>query len=185
MKVAIYARVSTDEQTTDNQTLDLQKWLDGRGVSPEDTTWYKENESAWKLNHQHELARLLNDLRSGKRRFDVLLVWALDRLSRQGIVPLISQINTLRSYGCLLASCKEPWLSPENTMQEAFVAFIAWAAKFESDRKSQRVLAAHAKLRAQGVHIGRPKGKKDKDPRRKSGYYNRWASKKDPAENGG
>lgn len=185
MRVAIYARVSTDEQTTENQYADIRRWLESRNVPDDSITWYKENESAWKLNHQAELSRLLRDLRTGKRKFDVLLVWALDRLSRQGIVPLITLLNSLRSYGCLVASCKEPWLTPENNMQEAFVAFTAWAAKFESDRKSERVRASHEKVRAKGGHIGRPKGKHDKEPRRKSGYYQRWAGKKDPAENDG
>jgi DNA invertase Pin-like site-specific DNA recombinase len=157
---------------------DIQRWTDSRNILADKITWYKESESAWKLNHQHELARLMRDLRTGKRKYDVLLVWALDRLSRQGIVPLIMTINALRSYGCLVASCKEPWLTPENNMQEAFVAFTAWAAKFESDRKSERVRAAHEKARANGVHIGRPKGKMDKEPRKKSGYHMRWANKK-------
>jgi putative DNA-invertase from lambdoid prophage Rac len=187
LKVAIYARVSTEDQTTENQTADIVRWLSAHNISNEDVVWYRENESAWKLNHQAELSRLLRDLRTGRRKFDVLLVWALDRLSRQGIVPLISMLNSLRSYGCLISSCKEPWLSPENNMQEAFVAFIAWAAKFESDRKSERVKASHERARSKGVHIGRPKGKKDSTshPRRKSGYYERWAGKKLPAENGG
>ena len=187
MKVAIYARVSTDDQTTENQTADIKRWLESHNVPDESITWYRENESAWKLNHQRELAHLLRDLRTGKRKFDELLVWALDRLSRQGIVPLISLLNSLRSYGCLIASCKEPWLSPENNMQEAFVAFIAWAAKFESDRKSERVKASHERARSKGVHIGRPKGKKDKasHPRRKSGYYERWSGKKVSDKNGG
>lgn len=185
VKVALYARVSTDEQAIENQYADMQRWLEAHGVSEETVTWYKESESAWKLNHQAELARLMRDLRSGKRKYDVLLVWSLDRLSRQGIVPLISQLNSLRSYGCLIASCKEPWLSPENNMQEAFIAFIAWAAKFESDRKSERVRAAHERVRAKGGHIGRPKGKRDKSPRRRAGYHARWAGKKLSDENGG
>lgn len=185
MKVAIYARVSTDEQTTENQYADIRRWLAARNISDENVVWYKENESAWKLNHQSELARLLHDLRTGKRKFDVLLVWALDRLSRQGIVPLISLINSLRSYGCLVASCMEPWMTPENNMQEAFTAWNAWMAKFESDRKSERVRAAHERAREKGVHIGRPSGKHDKTPRRRSGYYQRWAGKKLPGENDG
>lgn len=179
MKVAIYARVSTEEQTTSNQDADIKRWLESHSVPDDNTVYYRENESAWKLNHQHELARLLNDLRSGKRKFDVLLIWSLDRLSRQGIVPMISLINSLRSYGCLVASCKEPWLSPENCMQEVFTAFTSWMASYESTRKSERVKAAHERARANGVHIGRPKGKKDKTSRRKSGYYNRWSGKKE------
>ena len=73
-------------------------------------------------------------------------------------------INTIEGYSFIIL---------------VFIAFIAWAAKFESDRKSERVRAAHARLRDQGKHIGRPKGAKDKNPngRRKAGYLERWLPK--------
>ncbi len=62
---------------------------------------------------------------------------------------------------------------------KVFATFIAWAAKFESDRKSERVRAAHAKLREEGKHIGRPKGATDKKRRKLSGYAERYRKPKE------
>ena len=76
MKVIIYSRVSTGEQDTTNQTMVLFDWAKRRGF--EVAGIYQEEESAWKAGHQRELARLLDD--ASKRRFDAVLVWALDRL---------------------------------------------------------------------------------------------------------
>lgn len=185
MKVAVYLRVSSESQTVKNQQADIGNWLKSHKVMPENVTYYSENESAWKLNNQKELSNLLENIRSGKARYDVLLCWSLDRLSRQGITSLIGLVNTLKTYGCRVVSVNDPWMeAPDSSLTEMFYAFIAWAAKFESDRKSERVRAAHARLRQQGKHLGRPKGSKDTSTRRKGGYYLRWQSKKVSGQNG-
>jgi len=77
MRACIYSRVSTDQQDSGNQSLVLTEWAKQRGFDI--IVVYQEKESAWKAGHQRELARLLHD--AGKRRFDTVLVWALDRLS--------------------------------------------------------------------------------------------------------
>ncbi|GAF77016.1 unnamed protein product, partial [marine sediment metagenome] len=80
MKCVIYSRVSSQEQTLENQIPVLAKWAQSRGF--ELVEIYQEMESAWRNGHQRELARLLDNAR--KRKFDIVLVWALDRLSREG-----------------------------------------------------------------------------------------------------
>ena len=178
MKVAIYARVSTEEQTVDNQTADFELWLKSHNVNSADATYYSENETAWKAGHQKELSRLLNDMRSGQRKYDVVLVWALDRLSRQGIAAILHLINSFKLCGARISSIKESFLDVDSSFNEVFIAFIAWAAKYESDRKSERVKAAHARLRAEGKHLGRPMGSKDNadKPRKRNGYLLRYAT---------
>lgn len=59
MKVAVYLRVSSEKQTVENQQAEIGGWLKSHKVMPENVTYYSENESAWKLNHQKELANLL------------------------------------------------------------------------------------------------------------------------------
>ena len=160
IKCAAYIRVSTSEQTTDNQLPDIKRLAEARGY--ELAHVYSEQESAWRQGHQHELARLLNDIRSGKRHYDVLLVWALDRLSRQGIASTLQLINTFELYGCHVISCREAWTHPEaGPMREMFIAMSAWAAKFESDRRSERTKAGLALKRLEG------KGKRGKDKRKR------------------
>ncbi|GAI26793.1 unnamed protein product, partial [marine sediment metagenome] len=76
MKVIIYLRVSSVEQTTENQLPALEAWIEDRGHELVEV--YQETESAWRTGHQKELARLLREL--PKRKIDIVLVWSLDRL---------------------------------------------------------------------------------------------------------
>ena len=80
VKVAVYLRVSSEDQSVENQLPSLEKYCQERGY--ELVTIYQEAESAWHNGHQKELARLLTDIRHGRRKYDMVLVWALDRLSR-------------------------------------------------------------------------------------------------------
>ena len=177
MKAALYLRVSTTEQNVDNQLPALEAYANSRGWQIVET--YRENESAWRAGHQRELAWLLADIRGGKRKYDVLLIWALDRLSRQGIGPLLQLINSFEVYGCHAVSVNENWTHPDaGPMREMFIAMSAWAAKFESDRRSERTKAGLARAIANGKKLGRPAGKKDKGKRKRTGYLLRYANKR-------
>ena len=178
MNVAAYIRVSTSEQAAENQIPAIQDYCKAhRWPDPE---IYAENDSAWKQGHQCELARLLDDIRSGRRKYDYLLVWALDRLSRQGIAAILQLVSTFETYGCHIVSIQEAWTTVDGPMQELFIAMAAWTAKFESDRRSERTKAGLARARANGKHLGRPVGSCDKGKRRKAGYLNRWVVNKRP-----
>ena len=72
MKAALYLRVSTIEQHVDNQLPALEAYAESRGWQIVET--YRENENGWRAGHQRELARLLADIRGGKRNYDVLLI---------------------------------------------------------------------------------------------------------------
>lgn len=107
MKVAAYLRVSTQEQTTANQSPAVEARVKSRGH--ELAAVYQENEPAWRSGHQRELSRLLSDLRSGRRKYDIVLVWSLDRLTRAGIAVILTLVNTFKSYGCQVISIQESW----------------------------------------------------------------------------
>ena len=70
MKAALYLRVSSKEQHTENQLQPLEQFCKQRGF--EIVNVYAENESAWQAGHQHEWARLMHD--AGSRRFNVVVV---------------------------------------------------------------------------------------------------------------
>jgi DNA invertase Pin-like site-specific DNA recombinase len=91
MKAVIYARTSTNEQSTENQVPVLKDWAKQRAFEVVEV--YQETESAWKSGHQKELARLLSDCQNGRYKFDVVLVWALDRLSREGAAAILNLIK--------------------------------------------------------------------------------------------
>lgn len=172
MRAAFYLRVSTDRQTTDNQLPDLERLARERNYDVIRIS--RENETAWKKGHQHELA----DLRraAARREFDVLMVWDLDRLTREGIAAIIGIIQEFDSYGVKVVSYNQSWVEQVNDItRPLLIALHGWVAKYDSDQKRGRINAGIARARAEGKHIGRPKGRKDGPgvKRKKSGYYAR------------
>jgi len=149
MKAALYIRCSTTQQDTDNQRLALEKWASERGF--EIVATYRENESAWREGHQRELARLRGDARRG--RFDIVLVWALDRLSREGPLKVLQLVQSFQVRGVKLMSYQEAWTWADGPMVDLLYSITAWVAKYESDRRSERTKAGMARAKAQ--HGGR------------------------------
>ena len=164
MKVCIYSRVSTNEQHVQNQAVILSDWAGQRGY--EVNAVYEEQETAWKAGHQRELARLLDDAR--KRRFDTVLVWALDRLSREGPLAILTIVNRLKNYGVKVLSYQESWTEAPGELGELLYALTGWVARMESQRRSERTKAGLARVKAQGKRLGRPPGSKDSKKRRRS-----------------
>ena len=170
-KVAIWLRVSTGEQHAENQRPDLEAWAQRRGV--ETVRVYEVSESAWKGAHQKALTQVYQDARAG--RFQVLLVWALDRLSREGIAATLEIIERLGRYRVKVLSLQESWTEVEGPMQELLLSIVAWVARMESNRRSERTKAGLARAVSQGKRLGRPVGSKDKKKRSRRGYFARWA----------
>jgi DNA invertase Pin-like site-specific DNA recombinase len=171
MKAVMYLRVSTREQDTDNQLPALQELAARRGFDVVEI--YQEQESAWRAGQQRELARLIADL--PKRHIDVLLVWALDRLTRGGIGAIFQLLQHFRLYGVQIISHREPWTEQSGPMADVFYAIVAWAAQFESEQISQRTKAGLVKAKANGKTLGRRPGSKDKAKRSRRGYLLRYA----------
>ena len=163
IKASIYVRVSTGAQDTANQLSVLKDWA--RQCSFEVVRIYSEEESAWKAGHQRELARLLQDSR--KRKFEVMLVWALDSLSREGSLAILSLVNRLKIYGVKVISYQESWTEAPGELAELLYALTGWVARMESHRRSERTKAGLARVKALGKRLGRPLGSKDKKRRRR------------------
>ncbi len=163
MKVCIYSRVSTGEQDTRNQSVVLTDWANQRGY--EIIKVYEEEESAWRNGHQRELANLIVDAR--KRRFQAVLVWALDRLSREGALAILSLVQKLSACGVKVLSYQESWTEAPGELAELLYALTGWVARMESKRRSERTKAGLARVKAQGKRLGRPPGSKDRKKRRR------------------
>jgi DNA invertase Pin-like site-specific DNA recombinase len=126
---------------------------------------YEENESAWRSGHQHVLSQLVND--AARRRFDAVLVWALDRLSREGPLAILTLVNKLGRCGVKVLSYQEPWTEAPGEIADLLYSLTGWVARMESQRRSERTKAGLARAKAQGKRLGRPKGSKDRRKRRK------------------
>jgi putative DNA-invertase from lambdoid prophage Rac len=169
-RAAIWARVSTAEQTTLNQTDALRSWAATRGF--EVVVEYQLEESAFNGKHRAKLNEALEDARRG--RYTILLVWALDRISREGPEAMLAVIRQFRERGVRVLSLQESWTDGPPEMQELLNMFFGWMAKQESVRRSERTKAGLARRRAQGVVLGRPAGSKDRKKRKRAGYVRRW-----------
>jgi DNA invertase Pin-like site-specific DNA recombinase len=83
--------------TCPNQTAVLTNWAKQRGF--EVIKIYEEEETAWRNGHQRELANLVADAR--RRKFQAVLVWALDRLSREGALAIFRMASPCGFKCCL------------------------------------------------------------------------------------
>src|SRR5271156_1205654 len=94
MNIAIYARVSTDKQDTENQLVQLREFAAMQGWKV--TREYTDYESGSKSDRA-EFQQMFAD--ASRRKFDLVLFWALDRLSREGVLETLQHLNRLTSYG--------------------------------------------------------------------------------------
>jgi putative DNA-invertase from lambdoid prophage Rac len=174
-KAATWLRVSTGHQDSDNQVPDLERFTTHHGY--EVTGTYTVSESAWNGGkdggeYRRTLQRALDDAHAGK--FSILIVWALDRITREGAEGALRIIRQFREHGCTVVSVKESWLNGSPEVQDVLVAFAGWMAQQESARRSERIRAGLARRQAEGKPVGRQPGATDKKPRRRSGYVARW-----------
>jgi DNA invertase Pin-like site-specific DNA recombinase len=119
----------------------------------------------------------MDEIRSGKRKYDMVIVWAFDRLTRGGAAELIKLYDFFFKHGVQLISVKEPWSSIPPEFLPVILSFVGMLAKMESDRRSERTRAGQARVRKDGTKSGIPIGKrgKDKKPRRRAGYLRRYS----------
>lgn len=179
-KAAIWARVSTSEQETDNQLIVLRAWAKRRGLevvrefATEDSGWMQGNGPKGK-EFEAARAEMINGARLG--HYQVVLIWALDRISRRGPEDTLATLRRLAEYDTDVWSHEEDWLrtgSPE--VRELLIGIFAWLAKQESTRRSERIKAGMAKRKAEGKPVGgRKPGSKDKKQRSSAGYVTAWS----------
>jgi DNA invertase Pin-like site-specific DNA recombinase len=160
MRIAIYARVSRDDkrekkkQDPENQLRQLRQWCIDAGH--ELVHEYIDRESGRKdAIDRKQFAALFED--AHKRKFDCVLFWALDRFTREGMVPTIEHLQRLARCGVGFHSYTEPHLATDNELvRNILLALLASLAKVESVKISERTRAGMARARAQGKRIGRP-----------------------------
>jgi DNA invertase Pin-like site-specific DNA recombinase len=150
MKAAIYARVSTTDQTCENQLLELRQYCKARGWS----IWaeFIDNGVSGSKDRRPALDDLLAHAR--RRRFDVLVCWRLDRLGRS-LRHLVTTLGDLHDLGIGFISLGEgiDLGTPAGRLQ---LHILAALAEFERCRIQERVRAGLARVKAEGRRLGRP-----------------------------
>jgi DNA invertase Pin-like site-specific DNA recombinase len=173
-KAAIWARVSTERQDESNQIPALEQFCAHHGYEIA-KRYLLSDVSAFNGAHRETLKAALDDAYRGE--YSVLVVWAVDRVCREGIEELLKLIRQLRERHCSLVSIQEPWLNGSDATTELLAAIAAWVAPQESQRRSERVKAGLARRKAEGLPVGGAVSKRGKDrrPRRTDGYRQQWA----------
>src|ERR1700751_1080869 len=156
-RAAIYARVSTEDkgQTPDNQLLQLRAWCERMGYRI--VREYVEHENGGKgVEYRKQLAAMFAG--AARREFDLLLVWSLDRFSREGMATTVGYLQRLASHGVAFRSFTEEHLSTENELvRNILPATLSSLAKLEREKISQRTKAGLERVRAMGKVLGRPR----------------------------
>src|SRR5215469_7261102 len=94
---------------------------------------------------------------ASRREFDTVLVWSLDRFSREGIAKTFDHLRRLGSYGVKFRSFTESFLDTTAEFGELVAAIFAFFASFERRRIVERIGAGLERARAQGTTLGRPR----------------------------
>ena len=151
MKVAIYSRVSKETSDNTNQLNVLRDYCKSMGhkIIHE----YVDIISGAK-EHKPEFEKMLKD--ASKRKFDMLLFFALDRLTREGTRKTIHYLQLLDDYGVVYKSYSEQYIDSSGIFKDVIIALLSTLAKQERVRISERVKAGLDKSRKQGRVGGRP-----------------------------
>lgn len=166
MRFAIYVRVSTDDQTVENQILRLTEYAQSKNWEYE---VYSEIMSTRKTRPVK--AELLQRLRN--KEYDGVLIYKLDRWARSS-TELLLEITELLKREILFISISDN-LDFSTATGKLHWQILAAFAEFERSLISERTKEGIYRARKMGKTLGRPKGSKDKKPRRKSGYLLRMA----------
>jgi DNA invertase Pin-like site-specific DNA recombinase len=150
MRAAIYVRVSTENQSTEMQEVELKEYLSSKRWQLKAV--YRDNGVSGRQIGRPGLDALWKDCR--KRRFDVVLVWRFDRFARS-VEQLARALTEFEELGINFVSIKE---SIDTTTSAGRVVFYVMAAlaAFEREIIAERVRSGLANAKSKGVRLGRP-----------------------------
>jgi DNA invertase Pin-like site-specific DNA recombinase len=156
MNVAIYTRVSTDDKGQDprNQLLQLRAFAAKQSWQ---VVRVYEDRATGTNGDRPAFRQLMRD--AARHRFDLLLFWSLDRLTREGTLKTLLYLRQLTDAGVKYQSYTEQYLDTLGVWGEAIAGVLATIAKQEQLRISERTKAGLARVRVTGTKSGKPIGR--------------------------
>ena len=148
MRAAIYARVSTADQTCENQLIDLRRYCAARGW---DATEYVDTGVSGAKDRRPALDQLTAD--AGRRKVETVVVWRLDRFGCN-LRHLITAIEELNAAGVSFVSMGEN-IDTASPTGRLLLGIMGSFAEFERERIRERIHAGLARARRQGQKLGR------------------------------
>jgi len=166
LRMALYCRVSTHSQTTENQVLKLEDYANREGW---DYITFEEEETTRKTRPIKQ--EVLMALR--RKQFDGVCIWRLDRWARS-TTELILEIKEMHDKGIIFKSLSDniDFSTPAGKLQFHILAAFA---EFERNLISERTKEGLARAKMKGRKLGRPNGATDTKKRKRSGYILRDA----------
>jgi DNA invertase Pin-like site-specific DNA recombinase len=155
MRIGIYARVSTKDQSCELQVRDLRAFCAARGFDL--VREYVDVGQSGAKDSRPELNILMDDAR--KRQFDIIVVWRFDRFARS-TKHLLSALEEFRSLGIQFISYQEN-IDTSSPLGQALFTIVSAVAQLERDLIRERVSAGIRNARANGKTLGRPKSSVD------------------------
>src|SRR5260370_14596315 len=153
MRIALYARVSTNDkgQDPEMQLRELREYVERRGFDLAGE--YVDAGISGAKDSRPELNRLMAD--AHKRRFDAVCVWKFDRFARS-VSHLLRALETFKALGIAFVSLSEQM---DTTTPAGKMVFTVLGAVAELERSliAERVRAGLRNAKAKGNHLGRPK----------------------------
>ena len=153
MTIAVYMRVSTTDQNTDGQKLEINKWIQGNGIDPKQVQWYIDKVSGATLERP-ELDQLRKDVFNGAIK--TVVVYRLDRLSRN----MQDGVNILCDWcekGVRIVSTSQQ-IDFSGITGKMMAAIIFAIAQMELGNIKERQTAGIAAAKERGVYKGRKPG---------------------------
>jgi len=151
MRIAIYARVSTKDQSCELQLRDLRAYCSARGFSLERE--YVDVGESGARDSRPQLNELMGAAR--KRQFDAVIVWRFDRFARS-TKHLLLALEEFRSLGIQFISYQEN-IDTSSPLGQALFTIVSAVAQLERDLIRERVSAGIRNARASGKQLGRPR----------------------------
>ncbi len=158
-----YIRVSSDKQTVENQRFEINNFC-GRNYMKIDG-WIEETISGTKSYTKRELGKLLNKV----RKDDLIICAELSRLGRS-LFMIMEILNICMNKECRVWTIKDNYRLGEDIQSKVLAFAFGLSAEIERNLISQRTKEALARKKAEGVVLGRPKGKKT-SPEKHKLYY--------------
>jgi DNA invertase Pin-like site-specific DNA recombinase len=150
-KVALYLRVSTNQQTCENQRLELEKYCERQGWNI--VKVYEDSGFSGSKSDRPALNEMMGD--AAKGRFQVVVVWKIDRLARS-TADLLNILLTLKNSGVDFCSTTQA-IDTTTSYGRMVMTFLGAIAGFERETIVERVRSGLERARANGVKLGRPR----------------------------
>ena len=150
-RVAIYARVSTTDQTTENQKCDLARYCESRGWNIVQIF-----EDVGISGSEHDRPALKELMKLAKRRqFDAVLVWRFDRFARS-TSHLLEALQEFQALGIQFISFSEG-IDSSTPVGKLLYVFVSAVSEFELQLIRERIKAGVRRAKDAGIRCGRPK----------------------------